>query len=88
MSDIEWLRDEVVDAETYVAEIPEARALVIGPDDRLVVVMPGWLNMQEIDRHAARIREAIGNRFVILAGDDIRLAKVNGDDWDRPAIGR
>jgi hypothetical protein len=87
MSEIEWLSSgEVVNPA--VVDMGEARALVIGPDDRLVVVMPGDVRMFDLQAHADRIREAIGNRFVILAGNDIRLAKVKANDWDRPALDR
>jgi hypothetical protein len=94
VSDIEWRkpRDDVQTGDIVgrvSVDIGEARALVIGPDDRLVIVMPGYVNSdpQIVYAHAARIREAIGNRFVILAGDDIQLAKVKDDDWGRPALG-
>lgn len=77
---------DVIPPETL--DLGEARGLVIGPDEILVIVFPGFVDPQQLDAHRARLREVLGNRFIAVMGDDVMLAKVRPDDWGQPAIRR
>lgn len=82
--DIEWLHPEPYEAEPapWVAvDVAEARGLVVGPDEVLVIVFPARATPDVIGMHAVRCREALGDRFLLAAGDDIRLAKIKPEDW-------
>ena len=65
----------------------EARGLIVGPDEVLVVVVPGVLNPEQAQAHHARMRAALGDRFLLVVGDNVLLAKVKDEHWARPAIG-
>lgn len=91
MSEIEWLsrsgaslEGDVVDGTTV--SIPEARALVVGPDDLLVIVFPYFLGQVQMEAHRRRLREVLGDRFILLTGDNIQLAKIPERDWATGAI--
>jgi hypothetical protein len=66
-------------------DMPAARGLVVGPDEILVVVMPAY-SMHVMDAHRRHLREVLGDRFVMMSGDDVRLAKVKAEDWAGNAI--
>lgn len=66
-------------------DIPEARALVIGPDDLLVVVIPQG-HAHAIQQHREHLHSVLGNRFIIILGDDVMLAKVKDEEWGRYAL--
>ena len=80
---VEWLdRQEgrVVDIE-QIPGLSEARGLTVGPDEVLVVVFPRWAGNDVLQAHTARLRDVLGNRFIMVMGDDIQLAKVRKDQW-------
>lgn len=70
--------------ERVSVDVPSAHALTVGPDEVLVVVLPGHVDPAQMQAHRDRIREVLGNRCLVVAGDDVRLAKVKiGDCPDR-----
>jgi hypothetical protein len=89
VNDIEWLHpdDEPTPAAGRVeVGVTEARALVVGPDEVLVVVFPQWAGPEVLNMHRIRLAEVLGNRFLLVAGGDIRLAKVQSSDWAPRAL--
>lgn len=89
--DIEWVSRTAHmisdDPADITVNIPEAHALVVAADEILVIVFPTWLTPMELDMHRARLKEGLGNRFILMAGDHVQLAKVKNHDWaDTPAI--
>jgi hypothetical protein len=61
----------------------EARHMVLGPDDVLVVVFPTWVGTLALKEHEDRLRETLGKRFVLIMGDGVQLAKIKDTDWAR-----
>lgn len=68
-------------------DLAEARGLIVGPDEILVVVLPKFVGMADVSRHRENFRAVLGNRFVMITGGDVRLAKVNANDWGPNVIG-
>lgn len=66
-------------------DVPEARALVVGPDDILLIVMPSG-HEHAFEGHRAHLNSVLHNRFMLIAGDNIMLAKVKAEDWGRNAL--
>lgn len=89
MGEIEWLHPELPEAgsASWVAvDVAGARGLVVGPDDVLVIVFPARATPAVLQEHQHRCREALGDRFLLVAGDDVRLAKVQPGSWGQTAI--
>lgn len=80
-SDIEWWEPGTSGVYTgHVAGLAEARGLTVGHDEVLVVVFP-TVRPDVLHAHAARLREVLGNRFILVSGDDVQLAKIKKDQW-------
>lgn len=87
MSEIEWLRaHEGEPVGPVTVDVPEARALVVGVDEVLVVVFPSWVPMDVLAAHRTHLTEVLQNRFFLVTGNDIQLAKVRAQDWASSAL--
>lgn len=86
---IEWVRPrEDAKVNPVTVDVPEARALTVGPDEVLVVVFPQWATPAILDQHRERFTEVLGSRFILVAGDDVQLAKIPAEGWAPPALER
>ncbi len=83
MDEIEWMSAPLTGdvTDTVTVEVREARALVVGRDEVLVIVFPRYVSMHDLMAHRARLQEGLGHRFILLAGDDIQLARVKEGEW-------
>jgi hypothetical protein len=76
-------------APAYEPPVPNA-ALVVGPDDHLVVSLSAQLEYDEVQAFADHLRERFGDRFTIIGGAE-QIAVVRGPDCkhchDDPPVG-
>ena len=85
--DIEWVRQSVDGDVTPVElDLTAARGFTVGPGDILVVVFPQWVGAPELEAHRQHLLDKLGDRFVLVSGDDVMLARVRDDQWGRPAL--
>lgn len=85
---IEWLTNTEPSQDLVTVDIRGAAAITVGPGEILVVVMPQWATPMVLREHREHFTAVLGNRFVMVAGDNIQLAKVRTDQWAAPALGR
>lgn len=78
--DIEWLTPATTQRAADV-DLAPARGLVVGPGEILVVVLPSFATMEVLEVHRKHFQRILGDRFVMISGGDVRLAKVRSEDW-------
>lgn len=83
---IHRIADGILDEATI--DLPEARALTLAADETLIIVLPRRISKQEADEHHAYLYPYLGDRFVIIGGDDILLGKIKTEDWGGPVGGQ
>lgn len=90
--EIEWLTQTptgewpLTDPGVTPVNVTPAHGLVVGPDEILVVVLPQYVGMHALAEHREHFRRILGDRFVMIAGGDVQLAKVSAGDWAGRAI--